>query len=178
MSKPARYAPLLVILHWLSAFLVIFMLLAGMFSLKQMPNTGAKVPFLAIHMATGITILLLTVLRVLVRLSTQLPPAATSGSPLLDGLARLTHVLLYLGMIGMGLSGMGVASQAGLFESVFQRSGAPLPEDFFVFPARYAHGYLALGLLALVGLHVAAALYHQFVRKDNLLARMGLGRKE
>lgn len=178
MSKPARYHPLLVIIHWLSALLVGTMLLVGMFMLKQMPNTEAKIPSLAIHMATGIAILLLTALRVVVRLSTRLPAPARTGSAFLDVVGRVTHVLLYVGMIGMGISGLGVASQAGLFASVFERSGAPLPEDFFSFPARYGHGYLALGLLALVGLHIGAALYHQFIRRDNLLARMSFGRQK
>ncbi len=178
MSKPVRYPPLLVVIHWLSAALVMFMLLTGMFSLKQMPNAEAKIPSLAIHMATGIAILLLTTLRVVVRLSARLPAPARSGSALLDVVGRVTHVLLYVGMLGMGISGLGVASQAGLFDSVFERSGAPLPEDFFAFPARYGHGYVALGLLALVGLHVAAALYHQFVRRDNLLTRMSFGKEQ
>lgn len=177
MSRPVRYHPLLVILHWLSAFLVIVMLLVGMFALKQMPNTEAKIPSLALHMGVGITILLLTALRVIVRLSTRLPAPAKTGSALLDIVGRVTHVLLYVGMIGMGISGLGIASQAGLFASVFERSGAPLPKDFFAFPARYGHGYLALGLLALVGLHIAAAFYHQFIRRDNLLTRMSFGKK-
>lgn len=176
MKKPARYHPILVVIHWVSALLVILMLLVGMFSLKQMPNTGSKITPLAIHMATGITILLLTALRVVVRLSTRLPAPARSGSAFLDMVGRATHVLLYAGLIGMGISGLGVASQAGLFESVFQRTGAPLPQDFFAFPARFGHGYLALALLALTGLHVAAAFYHQFLRRDNLLARMSLRR--
>ncbi len=178
MSRPVRYHPVLVVIHWASALLVILMLLAGMFSLKQMPNTEAKIPSLALHMAVGIAILLLTGLRVVVRLSTRLPAPATTGNAFLDAIGRLTHVLLYAGMIGMGISGLGVASQAGLFDSVFERSGAPLPEDFFAFPARYGHGYLALALLALIGLHIAAALYHQFLRGDNLLARMSFGRRK
>lgn len=172
MKRPTRYHPALVVLHWISAALVIFLLLSGMLSLERIPNTPDKIPALSLHMGLGIAILLLTILRILVRLSTRLPAPATTGNAFLDLIGRMTHVLLYVGMIGMGLSGMGVASQAGLFESVFERSGAPLPADFFVYPARYGHGYLALGLLALVGLHIAAALYHQFIRRDHLLRRM------
>lgn len=178
MKRPVRYHPILVVIHWLSVFLVILMLLVGMFLLKQMPNTEAKIPFLAVHMTTGIAILLLTIVRLVVRFATKLPAPARSDSMFLDGVARLTHVLLYLVTIAMSLAGMGTASQAGLMEIVFGESGAPLPEDFFAFPARYGHGYLALGLLALVGLHVAAAFYHQFLRKDNLMARMSLGRQK
>lgn len=174
MSKPARYHPLLVVIHWISALLVIAMLMIGMFSLKRMPNTEAKIPFLAIHMTIGITILLLTVLRLVVRFSTKLPAPAKTGSAFLDLLGNLTHILLYMGMLAMGLSGLGIASQAGLMDIVFGRSGMPLPVNLYIFPARIGHGFVALVLVALVGLHLAGALYHQVVRKDNLIARMSL----
>jgi len=53
---------------------------------------------------------------------------------------------------------------------------APMPDDLFVYPPRIGHGLLSNVMLALVALHVGAALYHQFVRKDNLLARMWFGK--
>lgn len=174
MKKPARYHPVLVVIHWLSAFLVIAMLLMGLLSLRQMPNTAAKIPFLAIHMVTGIAILLLTVLRLLVRFSTRLPAPARSGSAFLDLLGNVTHSLLYMGMLAMGLAGMGAASQAGLMEIVFGKSGASLPADLYVFPARAWHGYLGIALIVLIGLHLAGVFYHQFLLKDNLLARISL----
>jgi cytochrome b561 len=48
--------------------------------------------------------------------------------------------------------------------------------DFMLYPPRIGHGLGAMVLIALVLAHVAAALYHQFVLRDRLLARMGLGR--
>ncbi|MBI5443905.1 MAG: cytochrome b/b6 domain-containing protein, partial [Deltaproteobacteria bacterium] len=69
-----------------------------------------------------------------------------------------------------------MALQAGLPAIVFGGSGAPLPETFAIYAPRPAHGALGSLLTALVILHVAAALYHQFVRKDNLLSRMWFGR--
>jgi cytochrome b561 len=57
---------------------------------------------------------------------------------------------------------------------VFQGQGS-LPEDFHVSPARLAHGLVAKLLLLTIVAHVAAALYHQWVRKDRLLSRMGWG---
>jgi cytochrome b561 len=83
----------------------------------------------------------------------------------------LTHYLLYLGALGMGISGLGLAMNAGLFQSVFAKVGA-LPQDFYIFPVRYGHGFTASALLGLVLLHIGAALYHQFIRKDNLMTRM------
>ncbi len=172
MSKPTRYHPVLAVIHWLSALLVLAMLLMGLFVLKQMPNTDAKIPYLAIHMAIGIAILLLTVFRLVVRFSTKLPAPAKSGHFLLDMLGNVTHILLYMGMLAMGLSGMGIASQAALMDIVFGRSGSPLPDNLYVFPSRIGHGFIALVLLALIGLHLAGAAYHQFLLKDKLLLRM------
>jgi cytochrome b561 len=51
-----------------------------------------------------------------------------------------------------------------------------MPDSLFVYPERAMHGNLAYLMLALVALHVGAALYHQFIRKDNLLARMWFGK--
>jgi cytochrome b561 len=172
MTKPTRYHPVLAVTHWLSALLVLFMLLAGIFSLKAMPNTDAKIPFLAIHMVAGITILLLTAFRLVVRFTTKLPAPAKSGHFVLDILGNVTHILLYMGMLAMGLSGLGIASQAALMDIVFGRSGSPLPDNLYVFPSRIGHGYIGLGLLALIGLHLAGVAYHQFLRKDRLITRM------
>ncbi|MBI4732212.1 MAG: cytochrome b/b6 domain-containing protein [Chloroflexi bacterium] len=178
MSRPARYHPILVIIHWLSAVLVVSMLLMGIFFLKQMPNTEAKIPYLAIHMVIGITILLLTILRLVLRFSTRLPAPARSGSAFLDMLGNVTHMLLYMVMLAMALIGMGTASQAGLMDIVFGGSGAPLPGNLYIFPARIWHGYIGLALVALIGLHLAGAFYHQYLRRDNLIARMSLRKPE
>jgi cytochrome b561 len=174
MKKPAQYHPILVVTHWVVAALVFLMLVVGLFYMKYLPNTNAKIPILAVHMVIGIALILLSIVRLVVRFSTKLPAQAKSGNGFLDMVANVTHMLLYMGVLAMGLSGMGAASQAGLMDIVFGRSGNPLPPNLYIFPARIGHGYVALGLLALIGLHLAGAAYHQFVRKDHLLARMTL----
>ncbi len=177
MSAPKRYHPWLVTLHWVTALLMILNLAAGTFSLKWLPNDLAKLTPLAGHMVIGLVILALTILRIFVRATNPVPAHATTGNTFLDAIGRLTHVLLYLGALGLGVSGLGIAAQAGLFASVFGANGS-LPGDFYVFPARYGHGYLANGLSFLVLLHIGAALFHQFVRKDGLLSRMGYGKSQ
>ena len=170
-STPARYHPILVALHWLVA-LLIFMALAAGFFLKGLPNEPAKLGPLNIHMMVGRLILFLMVARFVTRLITPKPAPADAGNPLLNKLASLVHGLLYLAAIAMAVAGMGTVVQAGL-----NQPGASLPEDFFVFPARYGHGYLAIALIVLIAVHVGAALYHQFIRKDNLLSRMWFGKR-
>ena len=176
MEKPKRYHPLLIVLHWALAFLIILMLLAGMLSLKQMPNNPAKLLPLGFHMAMGILILVLMLVRIVARVTTKKPEPATAGNRFLDIVGKLTHYALYLFAILMAVSGIGISAQAGLAPIVFGGSGAPLPADFFVYPARIGHRFTAILLILLVLLHFAAAMYHQFYRKDRLLSRMGIGR--
>ena len=53
-----------------------------------------------------------------------------------------------------------------LISGVFQHNGEVLPDTFAVFPSFQAHAVLATLLATLIALHIAAALYHQFVLKD------------
>lgn len=75
----------------------------------------------------------------------------------------------------MAFSGAMLALQSGLLDALW--GNGTLPSDFRAFTPRRVHGLLAKLTMALVALHVLAALYHQFVLRDGLLGRMGLGRK-
>jgi cytochrome b561 len=156
--------------------MIIAALLMGTFVLEPTPNSSPEKLFtLRAHMIAGIAILVLTIMRFLVRVRTLKPEPATIGNPVLDRLAVLTHYGLYILVVLMAASGIATSAMAGLPDIVFGRSGAPLPESFSVFPPRVAHGVLAKLLMAFVALHIFAALYHQFVRRDGLIRRMWFG---
>jgi cytochrome b561 len=174
----SRYHPLLVALHWLLAVLIIAALIAGFFALAAMPNSDPdKISVLRQHMAGGMLILALMVIRFIVRMLTARPAAATTGYPLLDRIAPVTHYGFYVLILLMAGTGFATALLAGLPDIVFAGSGAPLPPTFTIYPTRVAHGYIAMLLVGLITLHVLAALYHQFVRKDGLFRRMFFGRR-
>lgn len=174
----ARYHPALVILHWLLAALLLFVLAMGTLSLRELPNAAPEKLFaLRGHMIFGVGILLLTLIRLAVRAGTRRPPPAATGNTLLDRLGPLVHGALYAAVILMAASGIALALQAGLPGIVFGGGGAPLPESFSAFAPRKVHGLLSKLLMVLIALHVAGALYHQFVRRDSLLGRMRLGRR-
>ncbi len=176
--KTYRYHPLLVGLHWLLAFLILFSLAMGAFSLKEIANSSPdKVFYLRGHMIAGVLILVLTLLRFAVRFAAARPPSATTGKRFLDMIAVSTHYGLYLLVVLMAGTGVALALQAGLPDIVFGGSGAPLPESFSIFGPRLAHGVLAKLLMALAALHILAALYHQFGKRDRLLSRMWFGRR-
>ena len=176
-SVPARYHPALVALHWIVALLIFFMLAAGKLVLLMMPNTAEKILPLTGHVVTGILILVLLVIRYIVRTVTPKPAPADAGHPLLNRIGVVTHYLLYLAAFGMVLSGLGMAQASNLSQVLFGNAGLPLPEDFWVYPPRIGHGITATVLILLILLHIGAAFYHQFIRRDNLLARMWFGRR-
>lgn len=176
METPKRYHPVLVALHWVMAVLIIFLLLVGNLVMAWMPNDAAKLVPLQFHMLMGITIGVLLIVRFIVRMVTKKPAPATAGNPILDFIGRLTHWGLYLFTLGMVISGMGTSAAANLSEIVFQGKGFPAGFDFYTFPPRIGHEFVSYGLFALIALHVGAALYHQFIRKDNLLSRMWFGK--
>jgi cytochrome b561 len=71
------------------------------------------------------------------------------------------------------MSGMLLVLQSGALDAAF--FGGVLPEDFKAFIPRKVHGLLSRVAMGLIALHVLAAVYHQFIIKDGLLSRMGLG---
>jgi cytochrome b561 len=177
-SLVSRFHPLLVILHWLVAVLIVVMLCIGFFKLAGMSNADPqKIDILRIHMAVGMSILGLMTLRFIVRICTRRPADATTGYAALDRIASATHYAFYLLVLLMAGSGLATAILAGLNRSVFQGTGEPLPPSFEAYPSFVAHGYFALLLAGFIVLHLLAALYHQFVRKDRLLRRMWFARR-
>lgn len=147
----------------------------GMFALKTVPNSSPdKIAALQGHMIAGALILLLTLTRLVVRLKTAHPLPASTGNALLDRLAPMTHWGLHGLVLLMAGSGVAMSVLAGLPAIVFGGVGS-LPVNFDALPPRAVHGIVAKLLMLAITLHVAAALYHQFVRRDGLLARMGWG---
>lgn len=171
-----RYHPVLVALHWLLALLILTELMFGWLALSKTPNADpAKLGMFLPHMAIGMGILALMLIRLVVRWRSTKPPEADTGVAFLNRAGGLTHLVIYAVVIAMSLSGFALSLAAGLPEIVFGGSGDPLPADFSGFTARAVHGALATVLGLLLALHIAAALYHQFIRKDRLFARMWFG---
>ena len=173
-----RYHGVLVVLHWLLAIMIIMGLVMGGRVLSATPNSDPqKLFYLQMHMTMGILILALMIIRLLVRFFTEKPPHADIGNPLLNKLGVATHYVFYLLVFLVAGSGLATANMAGLPDIVFGQSGAPLPADFSDHPPRAAHGVLTKLLFVVILGHLAAFLYHQFVRKDRLFSRMWFGKR-
>jgi cytochrome b561 len=175
-TTPTRYHPVHVAIHWLMFLLVVMMLGVGKFVLPGIPADNPQKPsMLQTHAYIGAFITVLLIIRIILYFTTQRPAPADAGNAFLNFVARAVHFLLYLLLIGMAVSGLGMFQQANL-PAVFS-GAAPYPADFFVYPPRIGHGLISTLLILLIALHVGAALYHQFIRKDNLLSRMWFGKR-
>jgi cytochrome b561 len=173
----SRYHPALVVLHWAMALLIIAALALGALVLVKIPNASPmKLEALRSHMFAGAAILVLMLIRLTIRARSSHPAPASAGHPLLDWLGWASHRLFYSLVVAMAGSGIVMAMQFGLFDTVLLGHGR-VPADFWVLPIRGVHYALSRLLMALIALHVAAALYHAFVLRDALLGRMFFGRR-
>jgi len=174
-----RYHPILVALHWLMAIMILMALFFGKFALAPIDNADpAKIEGFSGHMTIGITVGVLLIVRLIVRFASTKPPHAATGNAMLDRIGAVTHWVLYILVALMVISGLGTAVLNGLFPIVFGGSGDPVPADMSETAPRMAHGAVAALLFLLVALHVAAALYHQFILRDGLFRRVWFGRRK
>lgn len=160
-------------LHWLMAFLIFGMLAAGFVMVDEI---GSLRQFLfSQHKLVGLAVLGLATLRLLWKFINPSPALPKDLGPLQKRGAQTAHYVLYLLMIGMPLAGWAMISASGLpvtlGESlVLPRLVEPDADLYIVF--KWAHGTMAYFLAAFIFFHVLAALYHHFVRKDDVLIRM------
>jgi cytochrome b561 len=169
-STPDRYGSVAIAIHWLSALAVVMAFAGG---LVLANSAEGSVPILVAHMVLGLSAFALTLLRIVWWLALDKQPAPAAGqSRLQQRAAKIVHGLLYVILILMATSGIMTLLLSGALPAI--ASGGPLP-DFSELGPRMAHGIASRVLLVLLAIHIGAALYHQFIRRDRLLARMGIG---
>ena len=173
-----RYACALRCLHWIIAALIITLLAVG-FYMEDLPNGPDKFEIYGLHKAIGIVVLGLVIMRIITRLSTPIPPPLASHTPWVVRLALLIHLIFYVAMVGMPLSGWAMSSAGGHPVSLFGWTLPPLVAENKELgqQMRDLHGLFATTFLVTIGLHILGALKHHFIDKDGTLARMLPGRK-
>jgi cytochrome b561 len=156
--------------HWTIFILVAIMLTVGFF-LSDIPDDYQALAY-NLHKLTGITILLLMILRGAWALMNVKP----SGEMALwqQWAERFVHYSLYAALIAMPLVGW-IGSVAAGRPPHLGNIILSLPiaaNDALVSICFQIHKLLAFFIIALVTVHVAAALYHYFIKRDNMLQRM------
>jgi cytochrome b561 len=172
-STSSQYGSVAIAIHWTSAIAVILTFAAG-FTVANVLPAGQGGPLLLAHIALGLIVFALTLLRIVWWLVADKHPGAPVGEPNWQvRAAQAVHLGLYALLVLMATSGITTLILSGAVPTLL--AGGPVP-DFSELVPRVAHGLMSRILLVLFIGHVGAALWHQFVRHDHLLARMGVGR--
>ncbi len=172
-STATAYGSVAVAIHWTTAVLIFFLLGSGLYIADE--GEDAPRALLAAHVISGNLVLLLTLFRIFWWWRADRQPADVAGLPRWQRIAaHAVHGLLYVVILVMATSGIGMIALSGAAPAIFSGTGE-LP-DFSDYLPRIPHGIGARLMMALLVAHIGAALYHHFIRRDGLLARMGIGR--
>ncbi|MBL0718997.1 cytochrome b [Piscinibacter sp. Jin2] len=177
-----RYTAPAIALHWLLAGAILGSAAVGLYmtGLKFSPT---QLKLYNWHKWAGITILALSLLRLLWRLGHRPPPLPAAIARRMPGWQQrahhATHGLMYLLFFLVPLTGWAYSSAKGF--PIVWFGVLPLPDwvpvrETLAATLKPLHWIAAYSLLGLVALHLGAALKHQLIDRDGLLARMGLGR--
>lgn len=169
-----RYGAVAQGLHWLIALLIVVMFGLGWY-MADLPLGQRKFDLYQLHKSLGVTIFVLTLLRLAWRMRHPAPPLPTTMASWEKTLAKIAHVLLYLLLLLQPLIGF-LQSNAANFPVVVW-GVLPLPallgaDEPFAETLVDLHEWGARSILLLVALHAAAALRHHFMLKDDILRRM------
>lgn len=171
-NTTSTYGSVTKFLHWLIAFLVIIMLCIG-YLLDDIKDKEVFRQAVNIHKLTGLTILILMMIRLIWALVN--PKPALHKVPRWQLFAeRFVHWSFYIVLIAMPLSGW-IMSVAGKHSPhLFSwEINLPVPQSKFISDTFLnVHSTLAVIIIVLITIHVLAAFYHFFFKKDKVLQRM------
>jgi cytochrome b561 len=144
-----------------------------------MDRSPARIDAMTLHKSLGITLLLLLLFRFVWRVAHPVPPLPQGSSAWEIRGSRAAHFALYALLAGITLSGWAAASAYLVPWKLWW--AIPLPritspdKATYEFAAQF-HEALVAAFLALLAVHVAAALWHHFIKRDGVLAGMWRGR--
>jgi len=175
-STPAAWGAGARAFHWIGAALVLFLIAYGWW-LTHMPERGARLGHYHLHSIVAMYFVLLLALRFVWRAMDTTPLQPAASKPWERTSAHAGHAALYVLMIGVVASGW-------VLWSAFPRR-APVevlgvripflfaePDNAISHVAEDVHKWLSYALLAVIVIHVAAALRHHFVKRNDVLRRM------
>lgn len=184
-----RYGGVAMLLHWTIAALILIQVALGWIMNEVLPDhTPPQAAVETIHISLGLTILLLVLVRIGVRL-THRPPPLPAGMPGWErGLAQGSHLLFYLLMLAMPISGWALVSMGTRPIAFWGLPWPHLPGVHMIFgaapsrPTRHALSHVHVFVLiwivvANLALHIAGAVKHQFDGRPVLWRMMPSGFK-
>ncbi len=146
-----RYSPAFVTLHWLSASLIIVLLCIG----HIMPQR--------LHILIGALVGVMFIIRLFLKSRLVNSRPASAKNNVTETLITMAHNIIYGLLFAVVISGIGVAI------NLFFHNSVGMNENMLV---QSLHHWLTNVLLGVISIHVIAALFHQFILKDQLISRM------
>jgi cytochrome b561 len=171
-----RYAAPARCIHWLTVAAASVIILLGLWIAYFRPEEEAfKLRLYNIHESLGVTVWVLTLIRLAYRRRHPPPPLPADTPAAIRLAAHATHVSLYVLLLTLPIIGFLATNAWGFPLSVFGVLPLPAPvgkDEELAKLLALAHRIGAFAIIALIGGHVAGALYHTLIRKDGLLHRM------
>ncbi len=175
-APPARWSGLAIALHWLAGALILVLLAEGWIMVHGGLAAATTFDLYQQHKSLGFVVLALTAARLLSRALVS-APAAAPGPSWEQRLAALVQALLYLLTAAAILAGWLLVSASPLpiptrFFDLFVIPHIAAPDATLFAGATLAHAAAAYAIACLVALHVAGALKHRLIDRDDVLSRM------
>jgi len=174
-AESGRFDQISIILHWLTVLLIVSQFTSAWLREAVDEHSSLAAAILATHRTTGVLTWVVGLVRLVWRNGfAHLPPFPESMPKLQQSIAKANEYGLYVLLFVQPITGLGRVLLRGqpfdLFIWEVPALLEPNPEIRNLFVA--AHGYGAKALLALIGLHAGAALFHRLVMRDGVLQRM------
>ena len=173
-SRRPQYGAVAITLHWLIVALIIASWTLGLY-MVDLPLSPQKLKYISWHKWLGISILLVAIFRAVWRAGHPAPPPPITMQRWQRGAVIVSHLLLYVLIFAIPITGWLFSSASGIPTVYFGWLQLPdlVTRDKLLAEAlRQTHVSLNLALFVVVCVHVAAALKHQFLDRDEVLARM------
>ena len=174
-DRPVRYRKIVMWIHWITAILVLMQVYIG-FVFHDLPRGSEERAFVfGWHKTWGVLILLLALARLAVRLMNPPPPFPSDYPTWKRFVAVWSHRLFYVLLVALPLTGLAAVSGRAEDGWVALQLGLKFPAIPGISEDNEfgdVHETLVLVTLALVALHVAAALYNQFIDRGPVAGRM------
>ena len=176
-----RYSGMAILLHWLTALLLIGSFSAGLY-MVDMKFSPQKLTLFSYHKWIGVSVFCLVMVRLLWRLGHRPPPLPAWMPAWQVAASRVSHALLYVFLLATPVSGWLYSSAAGVPTVPFGLAMLQLPDVVnkdggLALTLKFVHMAINYSLGALICLHVAAALKHLLINRDGIMSRMLPGKK-